>query len=125
MNLPMSIVSTKKLPRRMLNTLAFFVLALILSNVSCWGLVGHEVVGAIADSQLNSNGKAFVKKVLESYVAPDGKKFTSLKELAPYADNLRSMYDWANNFHFVNIPSDNQNVTIIFRRFSHFLVQSK
>jgi hypothetical protein len=91
---------------------AFFAFAFLCCSVSAWGRDGHEITGAIADEFLSPKGKAFVDKILDAYEGPDGEDFDNLKELAPFADALRQTYDWAKNFHFINIPSDNEQVRI-------------
>src|SRR5687768_8908578 len=62
-----------------------------------WGVVGHRVVGEIADSYLSAKTKAEIKKILGT---------ESIAMASNWADFVKSdrSYDYLNTWHYVNIP---------------------
>jgi len=79
------------------------VIALCSTYAQCWGIGGHVVTGELAQSYLSEEAQKMVQNILSKYEGPDGKTFTELGPLGPYADVLRKDYPWAVNYHFINV----------------------
>jgi len=84
------------------------VLAVVLYlplNVSAWGMLGHRIVGQIAESHLTNKARKGVKEVLGN---------ESLAMASNWGDFIKSdpTYDYLYNWHFVNLPAglDKQGV---------------
>lgn len=76
--------------------LAFaFIYAPIAANA--WGLLGHRIVGEIADSYLTPNARKSIKQILGN---------ETLAMSANWADFIKSdtSYRYLNNWHYVNLP---------------------
>lgn len=63
-----------------------------------WGLLGHRVVGQIAETYLNRKTKNEIKKILGN---------ESLAMTSNWADFIKSepSYNYLNNWHYVNLPA--------------------
>ncbi|WP_316810396.1 S1/P1 nuclease [Pedobacter heparinus] len=87
---------------------AILVLAISLYlplNAAAWGMLGHRIVGQIAESYLSSKAKRGVKEVLGN---------ERLAMASNWGDFIKSdpAYDYLYNWHFVNLPAglDKQGV---------------
>lgn len=87
---------------------AVLVLAISLYlplNAAAWGMLGHRIVGQIAESYLTAKAKRGVKGVLGN---------ESLAMASNWGDFIKSdpAYDYLYNWHFVNLPAglDKQGV---------------
>ncbi len=75
-------------------------LFLILPSFACaWGVLGHRIVGEIADHYLSSKAKKAVKQLL-------GHETMAMS--ANWADFIKSdtSYNYLNTWHYVNLPQD-------------------
>jgi hypothetical protein len=72
-----------------------FVSAPIAANA--WGVLGHRIVGEIADSYLTPNARKAVKQILGN---------ETLAMSANWADFIKSdsSYNYLNSWHYVNLP---------------------
>ena len=74
-------------------------------NAGAWGMLGHRIVGQIAESHLNGKAAKGVKSVLGN---------ESLAMASNWGDFIKSdpAYDYLYNWHFVNLPEglDKQGV---------------
>ncbi len=76
------------------------ILAVIFFNLSfsamAWGITGHRIVGAIAESYLNAKAKKEVQRILGT---------ESLAMASYWADFIKSdsAYDYLYNWHFANL----------------------
>ncbi len=74
-------------------------------NVSAWGMLGHRIVGQIAESHLSNKAAKGVKSVLGN---------ESLAMASNWGDFIKSdpAFDYLYNWHFVNLPAglDKQGV---------------
>jgi hypothetical protein len=80
---------------------AILVLAIVLYlplNAGAWGMLGHRIVGQIAESHLTSKARKGVKEVLGN---------ESLAMASNWGDFIKSdpAYDYLYNWHFVNLPA--------------------
>lgn len=75
--------------------LAAIFFSLSLSAVA-WGLTGHRIVGAIAESYLNAKAKKEIQRILGT---------ESLAMVSNWADFIKSdtAYDYLYNWHFANL----------------------
>lgn len=89
-----------------------FSIALVIGLVSympmeanAWGMIGHRVVGEVADSYLNAKARRAIQAILGS---------ESLAMAANWGDFIKSdsTYNYMYNWHFVNLPGglDKQGV---------------
>lgn len=62
-----------------------------------WGVLGHRIVGEIAESYLSAKAKAEIKKILGN---------ESVGMASNWADFIKSdsTYDYLYNWHFINLP---------------------
>ena len=81
--------------KKLISLLAAALLILLPVNVQAWGVEGHEVVAALAESMLSDAAKAGVQSVLGN---------VPLYTVANWADQIRSQRDGTYNWHFVDIP---------------------
>ena len=67
-------------------------------NAMAWGLLGHRVVGEIAQSYLNKRASREVKKILGH---------ESLAMASNWADFIKSepSYNYLGNWHYINLPA--------------------
>lgn len=63
-----------------------------------WGMLGHRVVGQIAESYLNKKASREIKKILDN---------ESLAMASNWADFIKSepAYNYLNNWHYINLPA--------------------
>lgn len=87
---------------------AILVLAIVFYlplSAGAWGMLGHRIVGQIAESHLSSKAKRGVRDVLGN---------ESLAMASNWGDFIKSdpAYDYLYNWHFVNLPAglDKQGV---------------
>lgn len=87
---------------------AITVLAMVLYmplNAGAWGMLGHRIVGQIAENYLSSKAKKGVRDVLG---------YESLAMASNWGDFIKSdpAYAYLYNWHFVNLPAglDKQGV---------------
>lgn len=66
-------------------------------NVGAWGMLGHRIVGQIAESHLSNRAKRGIKEILGN---------ESLAMASNWGDFIKSdpNYDYLYNWHFVNLP---------------------
>ncbi|HWZ98301.1 MAG TPA: S1/P1 nuclease [Candidatus Dormibacteraeota bacterium] len=81
--------------KKFVSLLVAAVLILLPTKVHAWGVEGHEVVAALAESMLSDAAKAGVKSVLGD---------VTLYSVANWADQVRNQRDETYNWHFVDIP---------------------
>jgi hypothetical protein len=77
----------------------FFSLAILLPFCSFgWGMLGHRIVGQIADSYLTAKAKMQVQKILGT---------ESIAIVSNWADFIKSdsAYDYFYKWHFINLDS--------------------
>lgn len=74
-------------------------------NAAAWSMIGHRIVGQIAENHLNSKARKAIKKILGN---------ESLAMVSNWGDFIKSdpAYDYLYNWHFVNLPAglDKQGV---------------
>ncbi len=72
-----------------------FIYAPIAANA--WGVIGHRIVGEIAESYLNPNARKAVKQILGN---------ETLAMSANWADLIKSdsTFKYLNSWHYVNLP---------------------
>lgn len=68
-------------------------------SAKAWNLIGHRVVGQIADTYLNAQARKAIKEILGN---------ESLAMSANWADFIKSdsQYDYLNPWHYINIPAN-------------------
>ena len=86
--------------------LAFAIALYLPLNAGAWGMLGHRIVGQIAESHLSGKAKKGVKDVLGN---------ESLAMASNWGDFIKSdpSYDYLYNWHFVNLPAglDKQGIS--------------
>lgn len=91
------------------------VFALIYLPISAhaWGVLGHRIVGEIADNYISSKTRKAIRQILGS---------ESIAMSANWADFIKSdtSYNYLNTWHYVNLP-ENLNQPAVF----NFLDQEK
>ena len=94
-----------KSKKKFLIILTISLLAYFPLQVNAWGMIGHRVVGEIADSYLSTKARKAIKSILGS---------ESLAMSANWGDFVKSdsTYNYMYNWHFVNLPGglDKQGV---------------
>ncbi len=75
-----------------------FLIAYLPTGVMAWGLLGHRVVGEIAESYLKRRTSREIKKILGN---------ESLAMASNWADFIKSepTYAYVSNWHFINLPA--------------------
>jgi hypothetical protein len=75
------------------------ICAYIPVNASAWGMIGHRVVGQIADSYLTSKSRKAIKNILGA---------ESLAMSANWPDFIKSdtSFNYLGPWHYVNLPAD-------------------
>lgn len=75
------------------------VCAYIPVNASAWGMLGHRIVGQVAESYLSSKSRKAVKNILGD---------ESLAMSANWADLIKSdsSYNYLGPWHYVNLPEN-------------------
>ncbi|KQR71776.1 S1/P1 nuclease [Pedobacter sp. Leaf176] len=76
---------------------AIGLLAYLPMQANAWGMIGHRVVGQIADSYLNAKTRKAIQAILGN---------ESLAMSANWGDFIKSdsAYNYMYNWHFVNLP---------------------
>lgn len=86
------------------------ICAYIPVNASAWGMIGHRIVGQIADSYLSSKSRKAIKNILGD---------ETLAMSANWADFIKSdtSYNYLGPWHYVNLPAnlDQQGVAIFLK----------
>src|ERR1044071_6869453 len=74
-----------------------FIICLPFTSAA-WGVLGHRVVGGIAQTYLTSKTKAEIKKILGT---------ESIAMASNWADFIKSdkSYDYLGPWHYINLPS--------------------
>src|ERR1700759_5071683 len=83
---------------RFVRILLFFALAIYFPLTSmAWGLLGHRIVGEIADSYLTPKAKEEIRKVLGN---------ESVAMASNWADFIKSdtSYRYLSNWHWIDFP---------------------
>ena len=77
--------------------LAFFLLYLPVQSMA-WGLLGHRVVGQLAESYLNKQTSREIKLILGN---------ENLAMASNWADFIKSepSYNYISNWHYINLPT--------------------
>lgn len=76
------------------------LLALALCGLCpAWGREGHQIVGSIAENHLSPEARALVKKILQADPAEDGVVYSSLADIANWADQYER-----GPKHYINVP---------------------
>ena len=77
--------------------LAFFLLYLPVQSMA-WGLLGHRVVGQLAESYLNKKTSREIKLILGN---------ENLAMASNWADFIKSepSYNYISNWHYINLPA--------------------
>ena len=72
-------------------------LAYLPINANAWGVLGHRVVGEIADHYINAKTRKAIKQILGT---------ESMAMSANWADFVKSepSYSYLSNWHYVNLP---------------------
>lgn len=75
-----------------------FVLFYLPAQAMAWGLLGHRVVGQIAESYLNRKANREIKLILGN---------ENLAMASNWADFIKSepSYNYLNNWHYINLPA--------------------
>lgn len=83
--------------KKLTAALIFGTLAYLPIQANAWGMIGHRVVGEIADSYL----KAKTRKAIQAILGTE-----SLAMSANWGDFIKSdsTYNYMYNWHFVNLP---------------------
>lgn len=81
----------------LLNTLLFALLVLPFT-ASAWGVLGHRIVGEVADKYLQAKTRLAIKQILGN---------ESMAMAANWADFIKSdtSYNYLSNWHYVNLPA--------------------
>lgn len=77
--------------------IVFCIMAYMPLNAGAWGMLGHRIVGQIAESHLSKRAKKGIKEVLGN---------ESLAMASNWGDFIKSdpSYNYLYNWHFVNLP---------------------
>jgi len=98
-------MNLKSIKKKLVTVAAAGLLAYLPLQVNAWGMIGHRVVGEIADSYL----KAKTRKAIQSILGTE-----TLAMSANWGDFIKSdsTYNYLYNWHFVNLPGglDKQGV---------------
>lgn len=75
------------------------ILAYLPFNANAWGVLGHRVVGEVADHYINARTRKAIQQILGS---------ESMAMTANWADFIKSdtSYNYLNNWHYVNLPAN-------------------
>ncbi|MCX2573545.1 S1/P1 nuclease [Pedobacter sandarakinus] len=98
----MNLISTK---RKITTVVLVCLMAYLPMQANAWGMIGHRVVGEVADSYLKAKTRKAVQAILGS---------ETLAMSANWGDFIKSdpAFDYLYNWHFVNFPAglDKQGV---------------
>jgi hypothetical protein len=80
--------------RKIILTIIFFSLSI---SAMAWGITGHRIVGAVAESYLNAKAKKEIQRILGT---------ESLAMASNWADFIKSdsVYDYLDVWHYANFP---------------------
>lgn len=83
--------------KKLIAPLAILLLAYVPTQVMAWGMIGHRVVGEVADHYLTPKSRKAIQTILGS---------ESLAMCANWGDFIKSdsTYSYMYNWHFVNLP---------------------
>lgn len=89
----------KSINKSMKVALTVAVMAYLPLNASAWGMLGHRIVGQVAEAHLTGRALKGVKGVLGT---------ESLAMASTWGDFIKSdtAYNYLYNWHFVNLPAD-------------------
>ena len=75
------------------------ILAYLPFNANAWGVLGHRVVGEVADHYINAKTRKAIQQILGS---------ESIAMTANWADFIKSdtSYNYLSNWHYVNLPAN-------------------
>lgn len=75
------------------------VLAYLPFNANAWGVLGHRVVGEVADHYINAKTRKAIQQILGT---------ESIAMTANWADFIKSdtSYNYLSNWHYVNLPAN-------------------
>jgi hypothetical protein len=75
-----------------------FVLFYLPAQAMAWGLLGHRVIGQIAESYLNKKASREIKLILGN---------ENLAMASNWADFIKSepAYNYLSNWHYINLPA--------------------
>lgn len=94
-----------KLSKSLKVGLIMAICAYIPVNASAWGMLGHRIVGQVAESYLSSKSRKAIKNILGD---------ETLAMSANWADFIKSdsSYNYLSSWHYVNLPEklDRQGV---------------
>lgn len=78
--------------------ISFCLTQLIPVSSMAWGVLGHRVIGGIAETYLSAATKAEIKKILGT---------ESIAMASNWADFIKSdrSYDYLSRWHYINLPS--------------------
>ena len=84
--------------RNTVKALVFISIFYMPLQAGAWGMLGHRIVGQIAESHLSSKARKGVKEILGN---------ESLAMASNWADFIKSdpSYNYLYNWHFVNLPA--------------------
>ncbi|RYF14948.1 MAG: S1/P1 Nuclease [Flavobacteriales bacterium] len=73
-------------------------LAYLPFSAGAWGVLGHRIVGEVADSYINSKTRKAIQQILGT---------ESMAMTANWADFIKSdtSYNYLSNWHYVNLPA--------------------
>jgi hypothetical protein len=76
----------------------FLIIFLIPYSSMAWGVLGHRVIGGIAETYLSAKAKAEIKKILGT---------ESVAMASNWADFIKSdrSYDYLGPWHYINLPA--------------------
>lgn len=76
-----------------------FTLAYLPFTAGAWGVLGHRIVGEVADQYLQAKARLAIKQILGT---------ESMGMAANWADFIKSdtSYNYLSNWHYVNLPAD-------------------
>lgn len=74
-------------------------LAYLPFSAAAWGVLGHRIVGEVADSYINAKTRLAIKQILGT---------ESMGMAANWADFIKSdtSYNYLSSWHYVNLPAD-------------------
>lgn len=92
---PIVMIKMKKI---CIKLLLFFALLYVPSNAGAWGVLGHRIVGEVADKYLQAKTRLAIKQILGN---------ESMAMAANWADFIKSdtSYNYLSNWHYVNLPA--------------------
>src|SRR5262245_51461926 len=85
--------------RFFIRTILFSVSFLIAQQAFSWGLLGHRVIGEIAEQHLSKKAKKELRKLI-------GKETLALWSNWPDFIRSDSTWNFASSWHYVNLPGN-------------------